>query len=71
MPSQITSQQYGQAVLDHVQNGTYPDSEEVISAELPPWALLDTKKLIDQAKEDVKVRRLWRESHTARVTFHA
>ena len=71
MPSQVTSQQYGQAVLDHVQSGSYPDSEEVISAELPPWALLDIKKLIDQAKEDVKVRRLWRESYAARVTFHA
>lgn len=55
MPSHITSQQYGQAVLDHVQNGAYPDSEEVISADFPPSALPEVSKLIEQAREDVKV----------------
>lgn len=56
MPSRIPSHQYGQAVLDHVQTGAYPESEEVIAAELPPSALPEVSKLIQQAREDVKVR---------------
>ena len=55
MPSHITTQQYSQAVLEHVQTGAYPDSEEVISAEFPPSALPEVSKLIEQAREDVKV----------------
>ncbi len=55
MPSRITSEQYGQAVLEHVQTGTYPESEEVISADIPPSALPEVSKLIEQAREDVKV----------------
>ncbi len=55
MPSRITPQQYGQAVLEHVQTGVYPESEEVISADFPPSALPEVSKLIEQAREDVKV----------------
>ena len=55
MPSRITPQQYGQAVLNHVQTGAYPESEEVVSADLPPSALPEISKLIEQAREDVKV----------------
>lgn len=55
MPSRITPQQYGQAVLEHVQTGAYPESEEVISAEFPPSALPEVVRLIEQAREDVKV----------------
>lgn len=55
MPSRITPQQYGQAVLEHVQTGAYPESEEVISAEFPPSALPEVLGLIEQAREDVKV----------------
>lgn len=55
MPSRITPQQYGQAVLDHVQTGAYPESEEVVSANLPPSALPEVSKLLEQAREDVKV----------------
>ena len=55
MPSRITPQQYGQAVLEHVQNGAYPESEEVVSADFPPSALPEVSKLIEQAREDVKV----------------
>ncbi len=55
MPSRITPQQYGQAVLEHVQTGVYPESEEVISADFPPSALPKVSKLIEQAREDVKV----------------
>lgn len=58
MPSQITSHQYGQAVLEHVQNGTYPE-EEVISAELPSSALPEISKLVEQARDEVKVCLWW------------
>ncbi len=54
MSSRITSQQYARALLDHVQSGTFPESEEVVSAELPPSALPAVSKLIEQAREDVK-----------------
>ena len=57
MVSQITSQQYGQAVLNHVQNGVYPEAEDVVSAELPAAAIPEISRLIGQAREDVKVRR--------------
>lgn len=56
MPSHISDHQYGQAVLNSVQSGTYPDSEEIIAAEVPPSALPTILKLVDQAREDVKVR---------------
>ena len=55
MPSHITTQQYSQAVLEHVQTGVYPESEEVISADFPPSALPEISKLVEQAREDVKV----------------
>ena len=55
MSSRVTAQQYAQALLDHVQNGTFPESEEVVSAELPASALPAVSKLIEQAREDVKV----------------
>lgn len=55
MPSQISDHQYGQAVVESVYNGTYPESEEVISGTLPESALPTILNLIDQAREDVKV----------------
>lgn len=55
MPSRITPQQYSQAVLEHVQTGAYPESEEVVSADFPPSALPEVSKLLEQAREDVKV----------------
>ena len=55
MPSRITPQQYGQAVLEHVQTGAYPESEEIVSADFPSSALPEVSKLIEQAREDVKV----------------
>lgn len=56
MPPIVRAQQYAQTVLEHVQNGVYPEDEEVISAELPSSALPTVSKLIDQAREELKVR---------------
>jgi len=55
MPSNITAQQYGQAVLDHVQTGAYPESEEVIANDLPPSALADVSSVIQRARSDLRV----------------
>ena len=54
MPS-ITDQEYGQTLLEFLQNKSYPDAENIISADLPSSVLPTVLKLIDQAREDVKV----------------
>lgn len=55
MPSVALDHQLGQAVLDSVQNASYPESEEVIAAELPPSAIPNTLKLLERARNEVKV----------------
>jgi len=55
MPSKLFEQHHGQALLDSIQNGSYPESEGVISADLPSTAIPDILKLLKQAREDVKV----------------
>jgi len=55
MPSRISSFDYGQAILEHLRTGAYPESEDIISAELPASALPDISKLIGKARDDVKV----------------
>lgn len=55
MPSQISHREYAQAVLDSVRSGAFPESEEVISADLPSSAVPTVLKLIDEARNDVKV----------------
>lgn len=55
MPSQISYREYAQAVLDSVRSGAFPENEEVVSAELPPSAVPTVLKLIDEARNDVKV----------------
>lgn len=55
MPSTIADQHHGQALLDSIQNGSYPESEEVISADLPSTAIPDILELLKQARKDVKV----------------
>lgn len=68
MSSKIAPQQYAQALLDHVQNGTFPESEEVVSAELPPSALPAVSKLIEQAREDAKVGEFFPSYNTKLLT---
>ncbi|KZF24728.1 centromere/kinetochore protein Zw10 [Xylona heveae TC161] len=55
MRSQTVSDvQLGQAVLESVRDGSYPDSEAVISAELPTSALPVIIDLLETARQDVK-----------------
>ena len=57
MPPQIPDEQLGQAVLESARDGVYPASEEVISADVPATALPVLLRLLDEAREEVKVRR--------------
>ena len=63
MSSVVPDHSYGQALLGNVQNGNYPESEEVISAELPPAALVSILELLKQARSDVKVCAFLWETH--------
>jgi centromere/kinetochore protein ZW10 len=56
MPSKIPEKELGDAILQSVEHGVYPESEDVASAELPPPALPDLLEVIGKAREDVKVR---------------
>ena len=58
MPSGVTPQQYGHAVLEHAQTGSYPEDEDVISADLPPSALAEVSRVLGQAREDIQVGRV-------------
>lgn len=55
MPSQISDDAFGQALLHAIQDGGYPEAEEVISAELPSSALPVILERLGQARVDVKV----------------
>ncbi|KAH0563008.1 hypothetical protein GP486_002428 [Trichoglossum hirsutum] len=55
MQSQISDEQLGEAVLKSVQYGVYPDSEEVISADVPASALPVVLGILDSARDDVKL----------------
>ena len=43
------------AILQHVEFGAYPESDEVASAEIPLTALPGVLEAIDKARESVKV----------------
>ena len=55
MPSPATSTELCRAIVDSVQQGRYPDSEDIVSAPLPPSAFSDALKLLDNARDQVKV----------------
>ena len=55
MPSAVLYHQYGQALLDSVRDGSYPESEEVISAELPPAAITGILNQLEQTRNSIKV----------------
>ena len=55
MPSQISGETLSQAVFQSVKDGSYPDDEQVIAAELPSSALESLAKLLEQARNEVKV----------------
>lgn len=56
MLPQVTDEQLGEAVLQSAKDGLYPDSEEVISANIPATALPVLLQYLNDAREEVKVR---------------
>lgn len=55
MPKHFSDDRYGQAIFESVQSGAYPESEELVSADLPVSALPKIIKFVEKAREDVKV----------------
>lgn len=55
MPSTVTAYQLGEAILDAVQHSSYPESEDIISADFPPSAFPQALDLLNSAREEVKV----------------
>ncbi|KAI4087119.1 MAG: hypothetical protein LQ344_007014 [Seirophora lacunosa] len=56
MPSTVTAYQLGEAILDAVQHSSYPESEDIISADFPPSAFPQALDLLNSAREEVKAR---------------
>lgn len=55
MAHKASEQEISQSVLGFVTEGTYPTSENVISAEFPVSALEKELELISKAREEVEV----------------
>ncbi|KAH7131941.1 hypothetical protein B0J11DRAFT_480784 [Dendryphion nanum] len=64
MPSQVPDQELGDAVLQSVEHGTFPQSEHVASATVPSTALPKLLEVVGKAREDTKneIRKLSREA---------
>lgn len=45
------------AVLQHVEHGSYPDSQKLAASNLPASALPDLLKAINEARNNVEVKR--------------
>ncbi|KAI4259448.1 MAG: hypothetical protein LQ352_000756 [Teloschistes flavicans] len=56
MPQKVSAKRLGQAVLDSVHGGQYPDTEEIISAEFPPSVIPEVLILFDNARSQVEAR---------------
>ncbi|KAL8634112.1 hypothetical protein Q9189_000031 [Teloschistes chrysophthalmus] len=56
MPQKVSAKHLGQAILDSVHHGTYPDTEEIISAEFPPSAIPEALILFDHARGQIEAR---------------
>lgn len=55
MPFSVPAAQLGEAILNAAQNGRYPESEDIISADFPPSAFPQALELLKGAREEVKV----------------
>lgn len=55
MPTRIPDNQLSDAVFQAVQDGTYPEDEAFVSAELPTSAFDHLQALLERAREEVKV----------------
>lgn len=55
MPDFDGIQKHAEALLDYVQTGAYPDSEDVISGDLPSATLPDILRVLKEARVDLEV----------------
>ena len=55
MPSNISDEQFGDAIVKSVEDGVFPEDGDVVSSELPSSALVSLSNLLEQARADVKV----------------
>ncbi|CAI6341570.1 unnamed protein product [Periconia digitata] len=64
MSDQVSDQQLGDAVLESVQHGSFPQSEHVASAELSPATLPKLLDIVGKAREEKKtqIRQISREA---------
>jgi centromere/kinetochore protein ZW10 len=56
MSSQIPEEKLGDAILQSVEHGAFPQDEDVASASVPSSALPKLIEIVGKAKEDTKVR---------------
>jgi centromere/kinetochore protein ZW10 len=55
MSSQVSAEKLGDAILQSVEHGAFPQDEDVSSASVPSSALPQLLELVDNAKEATKV----------------
>jgi len=55
MPARLPDNQLSDAVFQAVEDGTYPENDAVVSAELPPSAFDELQALLERARDEVKV----------------
>jgi centromere/kinetochore protein ZW10 len=55
MSSQVSAEKLGDAILQQVEHGGFPQDEDVASASVPSSALPKLLEIVGKAKEDTKV----------------
>jgi centromere/kinetochore protein ZW10 len=56
MSTQVSAEKLGDAILQSVEHGAFPQDEHVASATVPSSALPKLLEIVGKAKEDTKVR---------------
>ena len=72
MPSQVSDEQLGDALLQSAERGAFPQDEHVASAAVPPSALPKLLEVVNKAREDTKVcKDIWLLSRFLGATYHS
>jgi protein transport protein DSL1/ZW10 len=69
MPPKPPAEVLADAVIRNVEHGIYPDSEDVVSAELPSSALPRLLDTIQKARDEVKAGRRCNALHQSVHTY--
>jgi centromere/kinetochore protein ZW10 len=57
MSSQVSAEKLGDAILQSIEHGAFPQDDDVASASVPSTALPKLLEVVGKAKEDTKVDR--------------